>query len=98
MIPENWFLVWNILPNGNVIGQRDHRQQGERASRWLLASPRANPSSQPGLGAARQPPVTAVETAMQRQHPYGAFYFSLACILPQQVNFFSLAFIGVSSL
>lgn len=37
MIPENHFLMWNILPNGNVIGQRAHRQQGERASLWLAA-------------------------------------------------------------
>lgn len=41
MVPENNFLIWSILPNGNVIGQRDQRQQGEKASWWLLGSPRA---------------------------------------------------------
>lgn len=37
MIPENNFLMWNILPNGNVIGQRDQKQQGESilVAAWL---------------------------------------------------------------
>jgi len=53
MTPEDHFLLWNILPNGNVAGQTERRHQA--AGCWLPGSPCTDLSPWPGLLAARQP-------------------------------------------
>lgn len=51
MILENNFLMWNILPNGNVIGQRPETAGRENSPGGCLAPPVL---TCPGRAAGRQ--------------------------------------------